>query len=124
MNWVKPILDQYAPKDIYNWDETALFWRSSSGASFVTANEELIKGRKKIKARVTILTGVSMAGEKCPLMSIGAANKPRWPIVCVYENKYHTTAYTAYTSILLLLLGQSENFELFQVTSATSRSFR
>ena len=47
MNWVKPILDQYAPKDIYNWDETALFWRSSSDVSFVTANEEIVKNRKK-----------------------------------------------------------------------------
>ena len=61
MNWVKSILDQYALKDIYNWDAAALFWRSSSSASFVTANEEIVKGRKKMKARVTILTGVSMA---------------------------------------------------------------
>ena len=79
---MKPILDQYAPKNIYNWDETALFWRPSSGACFVAVHEKIVKGRKKIKARVAILRGVSMAGEKCPLMCIGTTNKPRWPTVC------------------------------------------
>ncbi|KAI6649961.1 Tigger transposable element-derived protein 6 [Oopsacas minuta] len=78
---IRPILSRYAQRDIYNADETALFWRMSEGKSFVAANEARVAGRKTSKSRVTLLIGSSMTGEKLPLLCIGSAKKPRWPVV-------------------------------------------
>ena len=62
---IQPILVKYHLRDIYNMDETALFWRMSSGKTFVGPQEEKIRGRKANKSRVTLLVGCSMDGEKC-----------------------------------------------------------
>ena len=78
---IQPTLAKYHPRDIYNMNETALFWRMSSGQTFVGPHEEKIRGRKANKSRVTILVGCSMDGEKLPLLCIGTGAKPRWPIV-------------------------------------------
>ncbi|KAI6646969.1 Tigger transposable element-derived protein 4-like [Oopsacas minuta] len=53
----------------------------SEGKSFVAANEARVAGRKTSKSRVTLLIGCSMTGEKLPLLCIGSAKKPRWPVV-------------------------------------------
>ena len=77
----KSTIESYEKEDIYNADETALFWRMRSGKTFMTASEGAIRGRKKDKASVTLLVAVSMAGKKLPLLCIGTAKTPRWPTV-------------------------------------------
>ena len=61
---IKPLLNSYKNQDIYNCDETALFWRMTNGKSFIAAHEIGVAGRKKNKSRVTILVACSMTGEK------------------------------------------------------------
>ena len=70
---------EYAPEDIYNMDETALFYRATSGRTFIAENETSVKGRKSHKARVTLLVGCSLAGQKLPLIIVGTSVKPHWP---------------------------------------------
>ena len=43
---IQPILVKYHPRDIYNMDETALFWRMSSGKTFVGPQEEKIRHKE------------------------------------------------------------------------------
>ena len=82
MRGVQPVLDQYRKEDLWNADETALFWRMSTGKTFTLEHETALRGtRKQMKSRVTILLCCSMEGEKIPLLCIGTAAKPRWPIV-------------------------------------------
>ena len=77
-----PTFDEYEPSHILNADETALFYRMTGGKSFVLANEKNVRGRKQSKARATILTCVTMAGNRLPLTCISTAKSPRWPVVC------------------------------------------
>ena len=78
---MKPLIHEFESKDIWNADETALFWRITGGKTFACANEKTVRGRKSDKARVTILTACSMSGEKYPLLCIGKAKNPRWPVI-------------------------------------------
>ena len=74
------ILSNFEPKDIYNWDETALFFAQTKNASLVTENEHKNKdarGKKPEKQRVTLLLGASMEGEKLPPIIIGKHQSPR-----------------------------------------------
>ena len=78
---IKPLLNSYKNQDVYNCDETALFWRMINGKSFIAAHEIGVAGRKKNKSRVTIFVACSMAGEKLLLLCIGTSSNSRWPVV-------------------------------------------
>ncbi len=69
------ICDGYEPKDIFNADETGLFYRALPERSLV-AKGDSCKGGKKSKDRVTVLLACSAAGEKLKPLVIGrkAAN--------------------------------------------------
>ena len=59
-------LDDYEPKDIFNCDETGLFYTQSHNASFITSAENEnrnLRGRNQGKQRITALVMASMAGE-------------------------------------------------------------
>ncbi|CAF1065113.1 unnamed protein product, partial [Rotaria sordida] len=65
-DWIQrlpKITDGYDAKNIFNCDETALFFKAMPDKS-LTFNKEECKGRKKSKERVTILFCVSSIGEK------------------------------------------------------------
>ena len=65
----------YAAEDIYNMDETGLFWKATPDRSLAT---ERIAGRKKDKARITIVTACNATGtDKLPLWIIGKSARPR-----------------------------------------------
>lgn len=73
------IIKDYASEDIYNLDETGLFYKAQKGKTFVTGSESANKdlcGLKKSKDRLTVLVGGSMSGDKLPLLVIGKSKKP------------------------------------------------
>lgn len=68
-------LKDYKSEDIYNVDETALFWKLSPDATF--ARETQGKGTLE-KASITVIFACNVTGtRKLPLWIIGKAQKPR-----------------------------------------------
>ena len=70
------IMKNYLPEDIYNVDETELFWKLLPDKT-LAFKHEMVHGGKKPKDRLTVLVGASMSGEKLPLYVIGKSEKPR-----------------------------------------------
>ena len=76
---VNNIIKEYENKDVYNLDETGLFYKAERGKSFVTGKESAnsnLRGVKQSKERFTVLVGASMIGEKLPLFVIGKSVNP------------------------------------------------
>jgi len=74
---LKDILERYQPRDVYNADETGLFWQMlpEKSLGFVGQSHH---GDKQAKIRVTLLVGVNMDGtDKLPLYAIGKSKNPR-----------------------------------------------
>lgn len=66
------------PDQIYNADETSLFWRYVPRKTLVTADEDAPTGIKDAKERLTVLACANAAGtHKCKLLVIGKSAKPR-----------------------------------------------
>jgi hypothetical protein len=71
------ILKRFQPKDIYNADETGLFFQSLPNRSLVQKGESC-SGGKESKNRLTVLVCANMSGcDKVPLFVIGRSLKPR-----------------------------------------------
>lgn len=66
----------YQPEDIYNADESGLFFRALPDKTLALKSEKCTGG-KLSKERLTILFCASMAGHKEELLVIGKANRPR-----------------------------------------------
>ena len=79
-NWYKnriPILlKEFKEEQIFNADETGLFYKCLPDRTHVFKNETCAGG-KMSKERLSVLVAASMAGEKLPLLVIGKAAKPR-----------------------------------------------
>lgn len=80
-NWANEILPNilstFSPDNLYNCDESGLYFRAFSDRGFVTCGEELAGG-KKAMARVTALLCANMSGtDKKKLLIIGTAMRPR-----------------------------------------------
>ncbi|CAF1023635.1 unnamed protein product [Rotaria sordida] len=79
-DWIQripKIIDGYDPKDIFNCDETGLFFKFMPDKS-LTLNREECKGGKKSKERYTILFCVNSTGEeKLKPLVIAKSLKPR-----------------------------------------------
>lgn len=73
---IKPILNQFSNDNIFNCDETALFYRWFSNKSFVHTSD-IKRGAKKDKSRITIMLCCSMTGEKLPILILGTHKNPR-----------------------------------------------
>ncbi|XP_074377759.1 CENP-B homolog protein 2-like [Apium graveolens] len=72
---IRSKLDQFNLKDIYNMDETRLFYRLEADHSLATKQ---LEGRKKDKERITIVVCCNGDGSnKVPLWVIGKYAKPR-----------------------------------------------
>ena len=79
--WVEqvlnPTLARYKPKDVFNADESGLFWRLLPDKTLAFKGEKCFGG-KKSKERITFLVCANMDGsEKRPLFTIGRFQKPR-----------------------------------------------
>jgi hypothetical protein len=71
------LLRQYSPVDIYNADETGLFWQLLPHKTHAFKGETC-KGGKASKQRITVLLCSNMDGtDKRPLYVIGKSSKPR-----------------------------------------------
>lgn len=77
MQGLEDLTSQYSDKDIFNADETALFYKCLPDKTF-EFRESDCRGGKKSKDRVTILLCTNMNGtEKLPILLIGKSAKPR-----------------------------------------------
>lgn len=66
------ICENYSPKNIFNMDETGLFFKDT----FHLKNVDCAGG-KKSKLRITVALCASMEGEKLQPLVIGKASQPR-----------------------------------------------
>ena len=71
------LLERYNPEDIYNVDETGLFYKLLPDRTYTLKNE-VCHGGKHSKERITLLLGANMTGTKTikPLV-VGKSAKPR-----------------------------------------------
>lgn len=70
------LLSGYEPSNIFNFDESGLFWKLFPDRTMANKNHS-VEGAKKLKERLSILFGVSECGEKLPPLIIGKSKKPR-----------------------------------------------
>ena len=85
------ILQTYESKDIYNCDETGIFFKMLPDKS-LTFKTESAHGTKSSKERLTVLVASNMTGsDKNPLLVIGKSQKPR----CFKNQKSLPTDYSA-----------------------------
>ena len=71
------LLLEYRPDDIYNADETGLYYRATPDGSLCYTYEQL-SGSKEAMDRVTVLCCANMTGrDKAKLLVIGKSKKPR-----------------------------------------------
>ena len=74
---LRPILKKYKPCDVYNADETGLFWRLLPDKTMAYKGEA-VHGTKTAKDRITVLCCANMDGShKLPLLVIGKFKNPR-----------------------------------------------
>ena len=97
--WPK-IIAEYSPENIYNADETGLYYRALPEHTYLFKNESA-KGCKTSKERLTVLCCVSMSGKKEKLLVIGKSKNPRCfkgvkhlPVdYCANKNAWMTTLF-------------------------------
>jgi hypothetical protein len=76
-NVLQPLLEKYSPDDVFNADETGLYWRLLPDKTHAVVGEKCTGG-KLSNERVTALVCANMSGtEKRPLFVIGKFKKPR-----------------------------------------------
>lgn len=72
-----PLLESYAPEDVYNADETSLYYKLLPGRTYAFRGEQVIGGRSS-KDRLTLMLCANMAGtDKLQPLIIGKTKKPR-----------------------------------------------
>lgn len=70
-------LSEYRPEEIYNADDTGLYYRATPDGSLVFRKAAL-SGSKKAMERLTVLVCANMSGsDRCKLLVIGKAKQPR-----------------------------------------------
>ena len=70
------LLKEFKPEQIFNTDETGLFYRCLPDKTHVFKNKKCAGG-KLSKERLTVLVTASMTGEKLPPLVIGKSANPR-----------------------------------------------
>nr|CAI5857987.1 unnamed protein product [Callosobruchus analis] len=70
------ILKDYLPKDVYNADETGLFYLAMPNKTFALKEDRCV-GKKTPKQRLTILFCANMEGDKENPLIIGKSKNPR-----------------------------------------------
>lgn len=71
------LLKTYSPEQIYNADETALYYRALPDSTYVEKEKKAQRGFKTAKDRVTLLVVCNMNGDKEQLLLIGQSKSPR-----------------------------------------------
>ena len=73
---VPHLTKEFSPNNLYNINETGLFWRLLPSQTMAFLNEK-VKGGKQSKDRITVLVGGNAAGDKLPLLAIGRSKSQR-----------------------------------------------
>lgn len=74
MKAIQIICDEYAPEDIYNMDETGLYWRRMPNGGLISEGRP---GQKRDKTRITIVVALNATGsDRLPLWIIGTVKTP------------------------------------------------
>ena len=93
-NWltlnIPTLLSGYEARNIYNADETGLFFRLLLDKTLIFKKESC-HGGKHSKERITVLVGANVEGEKLPLLVIGKSKNPR----CFKNVKSFPVQYTS-----------------------------
>ena len=72
---IKAITDKYSLHDIFNMDETGLYWKTALDK---TLAHQQLPGNKKVKARITAALCYNASGlEQLPVWLIGTARQSR-----------------------------------------------
>ena len=75
MRSIQTLCGEYKEEDIFNMDETGLFWRMAPSSGLAT---EARPGAKKDKTRISVVCCTNFTGtEKHPLWLIGRSKQPR-----------------------------------------------
>ncbi|KAI6648380.1 Tigger transposable element-derived protein 4-like isoform X4 [Oopsacas minuta] len=70
-------MDDFTPENIFNGDETGLYFRCFPDKGYSIKGTDL-PGGKKAKDRITVMLCANMSGtEKDPLLAIGKSKQPR-----------------------------------------------
>ena len=81
----KKIISSYHPNDLYNVDETGLFYEVLPNGSYITKAEVDVHGVKSSKKRVTLVLCTNSTGtDKLKLQLINSSKRPR----CFKNLKY------------------------------------
>ena len=81
------IVNEYDPNNVYNMDETGLFFRLAPRYTMLLPSEDptTIRGKKKLLDRVTLVVCCNATGtEKVPITMIGKAKEP----ACIVGNSW------------------------------------
>jgi hypothetical protein len=93
-SWLREVwpslIAEYTPQDVYNADETGLYFRALPEHTYAFKHEKA-SGVKICKERITVLCCANMAGMKEELVIIGKSQKPR----CFKNVKCLPLPYTA-----------------------------
>ena len=74
---LKPTLARYSKKDVFNCDESGLFWRLLPDRTLAFKSDKC-SGGKKSKERVTFLLCTNVDGsQKMPVFALGRFAQPR-----------------------------------------------
>ena len=79
-DWTKKlpqIIEGYEPRDIFNMDETGVFYRAFQDKILRLKGEDC-RGGKKSKERLTVVLCINMVGEFQKSLVIGNVEKPRY----------------------------------------------
>ena len=69
---------EIGPEQLYNADETGLYWKLMPSKTLAGASETTAPGHKKVKDRVSLLACANATGyHKLPLLLIGKSQNPR-----------------------------------------------
>ena len=77
---LKEIIDGhvYAPQQIFNMDETGLFWKKMPEKTYISRNEKTMPAYKVAKDRLTLMLGDNASGDfKLKPLLVYRAEKPR-----------------------------------------------
>lgn len=89
-NVLPTYLREYSPEDIYNADETGLYYRALPDGTFASKSEK-VQGSKKSKDRITAMICCNMTGtDKRQLLIIGKSKQPR-----CFRGKYLPVTYSS-----------------------------
>ena len=67
----------FSPQQVYNIDETGLFWKKMPSRTYIAQEEKTAPGFKAAKDRLTLLLGGNAAGEKLKPMLVYCSENPR-----------------------------------------------